>query len=71
MFLGMGLIGLLFGVALIGGLVWLLGGFFPTQRQAGTTTRASENTGEILEQRYARGEISREEFLLIKADLEA
>lgn len=53
--------------------VIVIGGIFLVRmlmNQAKTSARANENTAmEILKQRYARGEISHEEFDKMKANL--
>lgn len=54
-------------------VVIIVGGFFLVRmlmNQTKTAARTSENTAmEILKQRYARGEISHEEFDKMKANL--
>ncbi len=49
-------------VALIGWLVWAV-----ARRSSGSVS--SESAREVLDRRYARGEIDREEYLQRKADL--
>ena len=68
---GIGAIGMiLFWVAVIAGIVWLVrtvGGSnaqFPMQAQGGVNAR------EIIDQRYARGELDREEYDAMKQDLQ-
>ncbi|HIE25117.1 MAG TPA: SHOCT domain-containing protein [Anaerolineales bacterium] len=68
---GIGAIGMiLFWVAVIAGIVWLvrtMGGSntqFPPQMQSETNAR------NILDQRYARGEINRDEYEAMKQDLQ-
>lgn len=69
--MGLGLLLLLlFWGALIAGGVWLVGAFF----KRGTKSLDSGPEGgpgsrEILDQRYSRGEITREEYQRIRADL--
>ena len=62
MMAGMGWLGLLlmalFWVGVILLVVWGLSNAFPKQRQA-----IEPDAAEILKRRYARGEISREEYL--------
>lgn len=64
---GLGMI--LFWVVVIAGIIWLvmaLGGSnlkLPKQSENGQSAR------EILDQRYARGEIDREEYETMKQDL--
>ena len=58
---------LLILVAIIAGVVW----FVRSQPLAGSQRREKHSTGlEVLEERYARGEISREEYLQKKRDIE-
>lgn len=71
--LGMGL-GLLFMLLLWGGLillgVWLVRALFSANR--GQDTNAGErgqSAQQILDQRYARGEISREQYEVMKQDI--
>ena len=68
---GIGLIFMIFfWVAVIAGLVWLVktvGGSnlqFPGQIQSGANAR------EILDQRYARGDLDREQYEIMKKDLQ-
>jgi putative membrane protein len=62
MMAGMGWLGLLlmalFWIGVILLVVWGLSNAFPSRRQA-----AEPDAEEILKRRYARGEISREEYL--------
>jgi len=70
---GLGLIFmLLFWVVLIFGGIWLVKTLF--NRETGNASNKPEGpqqstAREILDQRYARGEISREEYVQIKNDL--
>ncbi len=69
--LGGGLVMVLFWVLLIVGAVWLARGFFSTgQRPAESSTRSEPSASEILRQRYARGEIDKEQFEKMRRDLE-
>ncbi len=69
---GMGLGGGLIMVLVWGGLillaVWLVKSLFPANSQ---TPRPDQGTSasEILRQRYARGEITREQYEALKRDL--
>ena len=57
---------LLILAAIIGGAVWL----FRSQPVAGSRLQERRSPGlEVLEERYARGEISREEYLQKKRDI--
>jgi len=69
---GLGLILMvLFWGALIFGGVWLVKTVFTSspQTHSGNAAEKQPSPREILDQRYARGEISREEYEQIKADL--
>jgi len=69
--LGGGLVMVLFWVALIVGAVWLARGFFPTgQQPPATSTRSEASADEILKQRYARGEITKEQFEQMRRNLD-
>jgi putative membrane protein len=69
--LGFGLLGLLLMVLLWGGVilaaVWLIRALFPQVERPATATPV--NSREILDRRYAQGEISRQEYESIKATL--
>ncbi len=73
--MGFGGIGLILMILFWGGLtlggVWLVKTFFTggQQSRAGDMTPKQASPREILDQRYARGEISREEYEQIKSDL--
>ncbi len=56
---------LVFWGLLFGTLIWAAGRFFPRARPAGAASEALD----VLRLRYARGEISREEFEAIKTGL--
>lgn len=58
----------LFWIALIVGAVWLVSALFQTGRTPNFTGR-SQAPHEILDQRYARGEITREQYEQMKMDL--
>lgn len=74
MMIGFGFIGILFMVifwgALIALAVWLVRSIFPNQAQ--TPSPPPENNSnalEIMDERYARGEITREQYELMKKDI--
>jgi putative membrane protein len=62
---------ILFWVVIIGGSIWLLAAIFP---RISTFPKSREESNDdpliILKQRYARGELSKEEFETIRHDLE-
>ena len=70
-------LGLLLTVLLVVGIVWLVrqvssDGGRPTDHQQPPSTGTGSGTArEDLDRRYARGEISREEYLAIRDDLES
>ncbi len=70
--MGFGAIGLLLMLLFWGGLifggVWLVKALF-NGAQSGPAAPRQPSAREILDQRYARGEISREEYETIKRDL--
>ena len=69
--LGGGFVMVLFWVVLIVGAAWLARGFFSTGRQpAESSARSEPSASEILRQRYARGEIDKEQFEQMRRDLE-
>ena len=72
MMMGFGGIGLILMLLFWGGLifggVWLVKTLF-NNGQNGPAAPRQPSAQEILDQRYARGEISREEYEIIKKDL--
>jgi putative membrane protein len=66
---GMLFIGL-FWIALIVGAVWLVGGLFQAGRCPNIPSGRGQSPREILDERYARGEITREQYELMKSDLQ-
>jgi putative membrane protein len=72
--IGFGMFGLLAMLLLWGGLivlaVWLVRALFPHDgRHSALTAGQEQNAREILNRRYARGEITREQYELMKQDL--
>lgn len=62
---------LLFWALLILGAAWLVKGVFGgDKRTLGTSGGSGASPREILDQRYARGEIAREEYDRVRKDLE-
>jgi putative membrane protein len=74
MMIGFGFVGILFmvvfWVALIALAVWLVKSIFPNQVQTPSSPSGSNsNALEIIDERYARGEITREQYELMKKDI--
>ena len=74
MMMGFGLLGLLLMILFWGGLillaVWLVGALFRGSNQSQTPpSNHNINVREILDIRYARGEITREQYEVMKSDL--
>jgi putative membrane protein len=71
--MGFGLIGLvfmlLFWVGIIALSVWLARGLFQTNNQSSDISVKSPRAKDILDKRYARGEITREQYELMREDL--
>jgi putative membrane protein len=69
---GMGF-GILFVVLLAIGLialaVWFASTLFPREAKASAAAEKAQSARQILDQRYARGEVSREEYELMKQDI--
>ncbi len=67
--MGFGMIGmLLFWIILIFLAVFLVRGLFQTNRPSGNNQPLAAR--QILEQRYARGEINHEQYLLMMKDIQ-
>jgi len=72
--MGFGIVGLLFMLFFWGGLillgVWLVKSIFQGSNQAKPTPLGeTQSAREILDQRYARGEITREQYEIMKQDI--
>lgn len=72
---GFGLAGLfwmvLVWILLIAGAVWLIKLIFSgTAKQPGSNLKRDEKAIDILNKRYARGELDRDEYERMKADLQ-
>jgi len=76
MMMGFGLIGvvlmILFWGGLILGAVWLVRVVFQSDNQSGSRTQSTQEQSarDILDRRYARGEITREQYEAMRKDLE-
>lgn len=74
--MGFGIVGILFMLLFWGGLIaggaWLARALFVSNSQAPGATSSSNQADahEILDQRYARGEITREQYQMMKQDLD-
>ncbi len=61
---------LVFWGGLIALAIWLVKSMFgSSQRLSGISQSSELSAGEILDQRYARGEITREQYELMKQDI--
>lgn len=70
--LGGGLLMVVFWIVLIVGAVWLARGLFPSgQQPPASSSRSEASADEILKQRYARGEITKEQYEQMRRDLSA
>lgn len=72
--MGFGLLGLLlmffFWIGLIALAVWAVKALFPSGKTSqGDPSSPGPSARQILDQRYARGEIDREQYELMKRDL--
>jgi putative membrane protein len=62
---------IIFWIAVLGGGIWLLATIFPqTNTASDSNAEKSANPLAVLKQRYAHGEMSKEEFEAIRHDLE-
>lgn len=62
---------IIFWIAIIGGGIWLLATLFPrTSTSPDSEAKSKGDALAILKQRYAHGELSKEEFEAIRRDLE-
>lgn len=66
MFMGFGLI---FIVLILAAIVYFLGGWPQAQNRPFSRTSSSRSALDIAKERYARGEISKEEYEQIRHDL--
>lgn len=71
--MGLGVVGLLLMILLWGGVialaVWLVGVLFPQAKRPGAASGHELTAREILDRRYARGEIGRQEYELMRETL--
>ena len=67
---GHGLFGLLFWLVVVVAVVWAIRGTWRGPSGQGRDAGDGKNPMEILEERYARGEIDREEFERRRQDLQ-
>jgi putative membrane protein len=75
MMLGFGMVGLLLMLLLWGGLialaVWLVSLIFPRAgRSSASPSERELNARQIIDRRYARGELTRDQYELMRQDLE-
>ena len=60
----------IFWIVIIAAAIWLLSSLFPKSNQTAVTGNSPDTAVDILKKRYARGEISKEEFAAMRHDLE-
>jgi putative membrane protein len=60
-----------FWVAIIAAAIWLLGNIFPRNNVPRVANDTAHVAVDILKQRYARGELSKEEFEALRQDIES
>lgn len=60
----------LFWIGLIVGVVWLASALFQVGRPPNGSIGRGRTAREILDERYARGEINREQYDLMRSDLQ-
>lgn len=60
----------IFWIVVLGGVIWFLGSLFPRSNTTQPPTKTSDAALDIVKQRYARGEISREEYESMRRDLD-
>lgn len=65
--MGMGITGLVLLLAIVGLITWLV---VSTTQRSQPTQKTSRTALDVLDDRYARGEIDRNEYLERRADLE-
>jgi len=72
--MGLGGLGLILMVffwgALIAGVVWLVTSLVKSNSQGSIQMQNRMNAREILDQRFARGELDREEYEMMKQDIQ-
>jgi putative membrane protein len=71
MFWGGGLLMILFWIGIIGLILWGLKSLLTSERALQRPSHLPSSPLEIVQARYARGEISRDEYLALVADLQS
>ena len=61
----------IFWIGIIAAAIWLLGNLFPKTNVTDTTNGTPETAVSILQKRYARGEIDKEQFEQMRHELES
>lgn len=69
MFMGFGML-IFWGLLIVLAVLLVRGLFHANRQQAGNSASTVYSTKQILEQRYARGEINREQYQLMVKDFE-
>ena len=60
----------IFWIGIIAAAIWLLSNLFPKNNTTDTTNGDGETAVSILQKRYARGEINKEQFEQMRHELE-
>ena len=60
----------IFWIGIIAAAIWLLSNLFPKNNTTDTTNGDGETAVSILQKRYARGEINKEQFEQMRQELE-
>ncbi len=60
----------IFWIVILVAVVWFVGRLFPRSNSGQSTGNSPESAVDIAKQRYARGEISKDEFEAMRHDLE-
>lgn len=59
----------IFWIGILVAVVWFVGNLFPRSNSSHSTANRPESADDIVARRYARGEISKDEFEMIRHNL--
>jgi putative membrane protein len=60
----------IFWIVIVAAAIWLVGNLFPQSNRIQPTANAPESAVDIVKRRYARGEISKDEYEAMRHSLE-